>query len=165
MAEPTITKIPRSKCPTFINTTPNSTATYALLGYGVTSYAIAYNPQTTTEKWIIHDNATTTHDGNQKQGTVSQKMYAGDPCFEYVNSLRDKFGSEVRTDVIDVDKYITSGTGTVSYGAKKSNVSIVITNYLGEDAVLEYTIYYDGDPIEGTVTIADGVPTFTPSVS
>lgn len=150
MAEPTITKIPRSQCPTWIDTTPNGqTRTYALLGYGVTEYAIDYNPQTSTEKWIIHDNATTTHDGNQKQGAVSQKMYKGDPCFEYVLGLRDKFGSEVATTVIDVDKFIQSGTGTVSFGAKKSNVIIVITSYLGEDATIEYTIYYNRRPNRG----------------
>jgi hypothetical protein len=35
---------------------------------------------------------------------------------------------------------------------------------IGGDEI-EYTIYFNGDPTEGTVAIADGVPTFTPSVS
>lgn len=58
-----------------------------------------------------------------------------------------------------------TGTGTVSYKAKKSDATIIITSYGGSDAVIEYTIYYDGDPTEGSVTIADGVPTFTPTVA
>ena len=37
---------------------------------------------------------------------------------------------------------------------------LVITQYMGENAVIEYDLYYEGDPIEGTVTFADGVPTF-----
>lgn len=162
---PDISKIQRSKIATFIDTTPGSTATYKILGIGVTEYAIAYNPQTTTEKWIIHDNANTTHDGNQKQGAVSQKAYKGDEVFEYIAGLRDKFGSDVKTTVLDVDMWDATGTTTVSYKAKKSDVTIIITSYGGSDAVIEYTLYYDGDPVEGTVTIADGVPTFTPSVS
>lgn len=162
---PDISKIKRSQIATFIDTTPSTTATYKLLGVGVTEYAIAYNPQTTTEKWIIHDNANTTHDGNQKQGAVSQKAYKGDEVFEYIASLRDKFGSDVKTTVLDVDMWDATGSTTISYAAKKSDVTIIITSYGGEDASIEYTIYYDGDPVEGTVTIADGVPTFTPSVS
>jgi len=163
---PDITKIPRSKIATFIDTTPTANSeTYTLLGVGITEYAISYNPQTTTEKWIIHDNATTTHDGNQKQGAVSQKAYKGDGVFEYVAGLRDKFGSDVKTTALDVDIWDATGTTTVSYSAKKSNITVIITSYGGSDAVIEYTLYYDGDPIEGSVTITSGVPTFTPSVT
>ena len=40
---------------------------------------------------------------------------------------------------------------------------IAVTSYAtGESPVIEYSIYYNGDPIVGTVTIADSVPTFTP---
>ena len=162
---PDISKIKRSQIATFIDTTPSGTATYKLLGVGVTEYAITYNPQTTTEKWIIHDNANTTHDGNQKQGAVNQKAYKGDDVFEYIAGLRDKFGSDVKTTVLDVDMWDATGSTTISYAAKKSDVTIIITSYGGEDAVIEYTIYYDGDPVEGTVTIADSVPTFTPTVA
>ena len=44
-----------------------------------------------------------------------------------------------------------------------SDVIITVTNYMGENAEIEYDIYYDGDAQEGTVTIANGVPTFTPN--
>jgi len=162
---PDISKIKRSQICTFIDITPGeSNPTYAILGVGVTEYAIAYNPQTTTEKWIIHDNANTTHDGNQKQGAVSQKAYKGDSVFEYVAGLRDKFGSDVKTTVLDIDMWDATGSLTPAYSAKKSDATIIITNYGGDDAVIEYTIYYDGDPIEGTATISDGVPSFSASV-
>lgn len=160
---PDITKIKRSQFVTFLDTTPSSTATWKLLGTGITDYAIAYNPQINTEKWIINDNATSDLDSNQKQGDVSQKMYKGDPCFEYANSLRDKVGAEVQTHVLDVDTYDTTATST--YKAKKSDAILAVTNYGGDSATIEYTIYYNGDPVEGTVTISDGVPTFVPSVS
>lgn len=36
---------------------------------------------------------------------------------------------------------------------------------MGENAEIEYTIYYDGDPVEGTVTFAGNVPTFSATTS
>ena len=43
----------------------------------------------------------------------------------------------------------------------KSDCIIAITNYMGEDASIEYSIYYNGDPKEGTVTLdSEGKPTF-----
>ena len=44
-----------------------------------------------------------------------------------------------------------------------NDVIITVNNYMGENAEIEYDIYYDGDTVEGTVTIVEGVPTFTPS--
>ncbi len=36
---------------------------------------------------------------------------------------------------------------------------------MGENAEIEYDIYYDGDAVEGTVTFAGNVPSFTASTS
>ena len=109
---------------------------------------------------IIEDNARTDHSSNQKQGSVTQKCYKNDDVFEFVNAGRDKLN--YKSQVLDIDMWDgTSG----SYPAKVSDVIITVTSYMGENAEIEYDIYYDGDSTEGTVTIADGVPTFTPSVS
>lgn len=162
-SEKALTKVNRSQIATYLDSSGGSSSpTWKLLGVGVTEYAITYNPQVTTEKWIIHDNATSSLDSNQKQGDVSQKIYKGDPCFEYINGLRDKIGGKVQTKVLDID--IWNGSGT-SYPAKQSDVIIAITSYGGETATIEYSIYYNGDPIEGKVTISDETPTFTPTVS
>ena len=151
-------KIDRSQFLTFLDTTPSEdTPTYALLGIGITDYGIAYNPQVETEKWIIEKSARTDHTSNQKQGSVSQKIYKGDPCFEFVHNGLDKLN--YKTHILDIDRW--NGTDG-SYPAKLSDGVIAITNYMGETATIEYDLYYDGDPIEGTVSIADGIPTFTP---
>ena len=48
-------KITREQFVSYLNTTPaGESETWSLLGIGITSYGIAYNPQVTTEKWIIH---------------------------------------------------------------------------------------------------------------
>ena len=112
-----------------------------------------------TEKWIIEDNSRTTHESNEKQSSVTQSMYKGDPCFEFAAAGRDELN--YKTHILDID--IWNGTGT-TYPAKLSDGKLVVTSYGGESAELEYDLYYEGDPTIGTATIAsDGTPTFTPA--
>ena len=156
-----IEKVNRSQFLTFLDTTPSSTATWAILGVGITDYGISYNPQVDTEKWIIEDNARNDHTSNQKQSSITQKIYKNDPCFEFINEGRDKLN--YKSHVLDVDRW--NGTGS-TYPAKYSDVIITVTNYMGENAQIEADIYYDGDTVEGTVTFdSDGVPTFNPTAS
>lgn len=156
-----IEKINRSQFLTYLNTTPSATdPTWSVLGVGITEYGIDFNPQVDTEKWIIEDNARTDHSSNQKQGSVTQKCYKGDAVFEFVNAGRDQLN--YKTQVLDIDRW--NGTGS-SYPAKKSDVIITITKYMGENAEIEYDIYYDGDATDGTVTFTGSTPTFTPTTS
>lgn len=157
-----IEKVNRSQFLTYLDTTPSANnPTFALLGIGITDYGISFNPQVDTEKWIIEDNARNDHTSNQKQGSVSQKIYKNDPCFEFVQAGRDKLN--YRTHILDIDRY--NGDGG-SYPAKLSNGIITITQFMNENAVIEYDLYYDGDSVEGTVTFnASGIPTFVPNTS
>lgn len=156
-----IEKINRSQFLTYLNTTPNATdPTWSVLGVGITEYGIAFNPQVDTEKWIIEDNARTDHSSNQKQGSVTQKCYKNDPVFEFINAGRDKLN--YKAQVLDIDRW--NGTGS-TYPAKLNDVIITVTNYMGEDASIEYDIYYDGDAVEGTVTFTNSTPSFTPTTS
>ena len=155
-----IEKVNRSQFLTYLNTTPNgNSATWAILGVGITEYGVSYNPQVDTEKWIIEDNARNDHTSNQKQGSVEQKIYKGDPCFEFAAAGRDKLN--YKTQILDIDRW--NGTEN-TYPAKLSDGKLVVTETLGENATLSYDLYYDGDTKEGTVTFSDGVPTFTPTV-
>lgn len=158
-----IVKVERDQFLTFLDTTPSSLShTWATLGVGVTDYGIAYNPQVDQEKWIIERNARNIHRSNQKQGTVSQTIYKNDPCFEFIKNGRDKLN--YKSYVLDVDVFdgVESGTDVVC-PAKMNSVIITITQFMNEDATIEYDIYYDGDPVEGTATIdANGQVVFTP---
>lgn len=155
-----IEKIKRSQFLTYMNTGTSANPTWSVLGVGITEYGIDFNPQVDTEKWIIEDNARTDHSSNQKQGSVTQKCYKGDAVFEFVNAGRDQLN--YKTQVLDIDRW--NGTGS-SYPAKKSDVIITITKYMGENAEIEYDIYYDGDATDGTVTFSGSTPTFTPTTS
>ena len=155
-------KIKRSQFLTFLDTTPSEDSrTWAIVRDGVDEYATEYNPQVDTEKWIIEDNARNDHTSNQKQGSVTQKCYKNDPAFEFVAKGRDKLN--YKTHILDIDTWNGTGSSSsVTYPAKQSDGLVAITSYSGEE--IEYDLYYDGDPVEGTVTITAGVPTFTPTI-
>lgn len=152
-----IEKLDRDQFVTFLDTTPTETnPTFAILGIGITDYGISYNPQVDQEKWIIEKNARNIHRSNQKQGSVSQKCYKGDPLFEFVQAGRDQLN--YKTNILDIDRWNgTNGT----YPAKLSEGKIAITQFMNENAVIEYDLYYEGDVKTGTVTITDGIPVFT----
>lgn len=145
----------------FLDTTPTeNTNAWAVIGVGIADYGIAYNPQIDTEKWIIEKNARSDHSSNQKQADATQKCYKGDPVFEFVAKGRDVLN--YTTDILDVDPWNQgTGTGVGKYPAKKQKAMITINKWGGENGECEYSIYYQGDPTIGYVTIAAGVPTFT----
>lgn len=153
-----IEKIKTSQYLRFIDTTPSSSPTWKVVGIGITELATEYNAQVDTEQWIIEDSARNDHTGNQKSSSVTQKCYKGDPEFEFVNAGRDKLN--YKTHILEIDLWDKNGS---NYSAKMSDGLITLSSYSG--AEIEYDLMFDGDPTEGTCTIADGVPTFTESTS
>jgi len=151
---------------TFLDTTPDSTATYKVLGIGVTDYGISYNPQVDSEKWIIEKNARQVHSSNEKQGSVSQTAYKGDPVFEFVADGRDKLN--YKTHILDVDVFNgNESSGTITAPAKLSDGMVAVTQWMAEEATVEYDLYYSGDATDGTAIIntTTGEVTFTPTAS
>lgn len=151
---------------TFLDTTPNSTATYKVLGIGITDYGVSYNPQVDSEKWIIEKNARQVHSSNEKSGSVSQTAYKGDPVFEFVADGRDKLNYV--THILDVDVWDgTESSGIITAPAKLSDGMIAVTQWMAEEATVEYDLYYSGDPVEGQAVIntTTGEVTFTPTAS
>lgn len=154
-----IEKIKTSQYLRFIDTTPSAQSpTWKVVGIGIEDMSTDFNPQVDTIKWIIEDNARNDHTSNQKQSSVTQKCYKNDPEFEFVNAGRDKLN--YNTHILEIDTW--SGTSG-SYAAKMSDGLITVTSYSGEE--IEYDLYFNGNPTDGTVALADGVPTFTPTTS
>lgn len=152
---------------TFLNITPTElTKDFKILGIGITNYGISYNPQVDSEKWIIEKNARQNHSSNEKQGSVSQTAYKGDPLFEFVADGRDKLN--YKTEILDVDVYDgTEVGGVITAPAKLSDGIIAITQWMEEEATVEYDLYYAGDPIEGqaTINLSTGDVSFVASTS
>ena len=153
-----IEKIKNSQYLRYIDTTPTaSSPTWAVIGIGVTELATEYNAQVDTEQWIIEDSARNDHTGNQKSSSVTQKCYKNDPEFEFVNAGRDKLN--YKTHILEIDMWDKTDN---NYAAKMSDGLITVSSYSGGE--IEYDLMFDGDPTEGAATVADGVPTFTPTV-
>lgn len=154
------TRITEDQFVRFIDTTPTAqTPTWALVAAVEEGGAgIDYNPNIDRLKLIVNQNATSNHTSNDKQMSVTYLAYKGDPCFAFVNDGRDKLN--YKTHLLEVDLWDeTSG----SYSAKMSEATIGITSYHGD--TIEFDVYADGDATEGTVTVSNQVPTFTPSTS
>lgn len=153
-----LVKMERSDWMTFLDTTPNSEYTFDILGIGITDLAVAYNPSVESEKWIIEKTARHIHQSNEKQASVSQSIYDGDPCYEFVDAGRNKLN--YKTHILDVNMKKTVSDG--KYYAELTDGLITITSHMGEDATIEYDLYWEGDTQTGSVDISSGTPVFTP---
>jgi hypothetical protein len=159
-----IRKIDRTEWADFLNTTPNTdTPTWAIIGVGITDMSTEYNANVSEEKWIIHKNATKTVDSYALSSGAEQTAYKGDPVFDFIDEIRYrlKTGADAETTLLEIDKYsVTDEESTPKYRARLWTVAISIESNKGETAQVNYTINYKGDPTFGTVTFANGVPTF-----
>lgn len=142
----------------YINTTPgDDSENFEIEGVGVESLALSYNPQISQFKTIIARSADAVFDGYQIQSSVSGKrIYKDDPIYEFLNEARKK-AEAIETQLLEVEM---ANAVEGNYEATKFNVLIVITEFLGDVASIGYDIYMRGNPMAGTVTIADGKPTF-----
>ena len=156
-------KIKRSLFATFINTTPgDGEPTWAKMGKGITSQKISYNPTVTTEQYIDEDNAYTSVDSYAPSLDGQQTCYKGEPVFEYIEALRQSraVGADLETEVLFV--YLYDGNEN-AYKAEKNACVIQLGDYGGDgggSVQLTYTIGLNGNPEQGTATIAEGKVTF-----
>lgn len=154
-------KMNRSEFITYLDVTPETTPTFEKLGIGITDLSIAYNPSVESEKWIIEDVARHIHESNEKQASVSQSIYIGDPCYEFVEKGLDKLN--YKTHILNINRAKELSDGT--FAADLSDGLISITSYMGENATIEYDLYFEGDKKVGSVSFdEDGKPVFTETV-
>lgn len=155
-----LVKDERHKHLTFLDTTPdNEQPTYNVLGPGITELAISYNPSVDSEKWIVEAASRHIHSSNEKNASVSQTIYLGDPCYEFVEAGRDKLN--YKTNILDVN--MSKKVDGDKFYAELTAGMITVTSYLGEEATIEYDLYYEGDKVIGSVDVSSGKPVFTPN--
>jgi hypothetical protein len=149
----TTAKIKRSEVKTFLNVAPSSTASYKLIGDGVTTATINMNPNVTNETYISEETASIYVESYAPTLPVEAVAKNGDDVFEFVDGLRKARSilEEAETDIVNVWLYETpSGS---EYPAEKQPVSIQIDSFGGDGGVaarINYTINYIGDAIPGT---------------
>lgn len=160
---PTLVK--RKDIMLYLDTTPNGEGeTWGLYGNKSTSATYTYNPSSTSETYIVDDNATVTLDSYNITIDGNMKCYFGDAIYDYINGLRYNLatGSDAITKALLIDKYDEDGEG--SFKAQVFDCTISVGSYGGDGGVtptITFTIGLNGTPKQGTVTFADKVPTFT----
>jgi len=149
--------IKRSRFMMFLNTTPAvESATYALIGNGVTELSIDYGAQTKTEQYINADSASTEVTGYQPTAPVTMTAKKGDPVFTFINELRRKRAilSDAYSDIIMADAYdVVNADDLTAIPAEKQPISIQIGSYGGpaeEPLSIDYTINFRGNSEAGT---------------
>lgn len=145
-------KIKRSQVMTFLNTTPSGAATYSLIGDGVTSGAIGYNPKVEEVTYIHEDSATVTVESYAPKLPVEAIAVSGDAVFDFVDDLRIARAvlADAETDIVNVWAY--EAGGPTAYPAEKQGVSIQIDEFGGDGGTstkINYTINFIGDPVVG----------------
>ena len=147
------TKIKRSEFKSFMNTTPSTTATYNVIGDGVTTGTINYNPEVTTETYIDQTSASTEIERYAPVLPIEASAKSGDAVFAFVDALRKDRSvlADAQTDIVNVWLYETPTLG--EYPAEKQTVSIQVDSFGGDGGTavkLNYTINFIGDPVFGT---------------
>ena len=146
------TKIKRNKFACFLNT-GGDTEKWSLIGDGVTSMTVAYNPQTSDETYIHQTSGTTDVESYKPTSSVPMTAHKGDAVFDFVDNLRRKRAvlDEARTEICMVYLYEEATGG--AYPAEKKTCSIQIDDFGGEGGgsnVINFTVNFVGDAVEGT---------------
>jgi len=145
------TTVKRSLIASFLNTGTVGAPTWSIIGPGVTTGKIAYNPKTLQEVYINEDTGHTLIESYAPNMPVEATVISGDPVFNFVDALRQARAvlAAAETQVINVWKY-TSGP---AYTAEKQTVAISIEEFGGaggEVAKIKFTMNYQGAPTLGT---------------
>lgn len=151
-------KIKRSQVQTFLNTTPASTDTWSLIGEGVVTGTINYNPEVTTETYVHEDGATTSVERYAPNYPVEATAINGDAVFEFIDGLRKSRATltDAETEILNVWLYETPAS-TDQYPCEKQAVSIQIDSFGGDGGVatkINYTINFIGDPVVGVYDVS-----------
>jgi len=147
-------KIKRSLIATFVDTSgPAGSETYFLLGEGVISGKINYNPKTLEEVYISEDTANIAVESYAPTMPIQMTAIAGDEVFDYINALRVARAvlGDAETTIVNVWMYEDGGPD--AYPAEQQKVSIQI-NDIGDEGgaavKLNMVINYIDDPLIGT---------------
>jgi hypothetical protein len=144
--------VKRSQFKTFLNTGTLVSPVWSLIGDGVTSGKVAYNPKVTNETYIHEDAATMQIDSYAPTMPIEATAKAGDDVFDYIDAIRKARTvlDSAETEIVNVWLYDTSALGF--YLAEKQAVSIQVDDFGGEGgagAKVNYTINFIGDPVAG----------------
>lgn len=146
-------KAKRSDFKTFLNTGTTEAPVWSLLGEGITTGSINYNPQTTEETYIHQDSGTTLIDSYRPTFPVDAALDTADTAMAAVEEMRQQraVGVAAETEIVNVWLYEAPVGG--EYPAERQRVNIQFDTFGGDgggSTRFSFTINYVGDPTFGT---------------
>lgn len=146
------TSIKRSEFALYLNIGTPGTPDWALIGDGITTGTLNYNPQTSEETYIHQDSGSIEVESYRPTMPFEATCKAGDEVFDYIDNLRVTRAvlAAAQTEVVLVYLYETP-TGS-DYPAEKQTVSVQIDSFGGDggaSAKINYTINFIGDATAG----------------
>jgi hypothetical protein len=146
------TDVKRSLFKSFLNTGTLISPVWSLIGDGIKSGKIAYNPKLTDETYISNDTATISVDSYAPKMPIAGKRKFGDAVSDFLDAsriARDVSGDAV-TQLCNVWLYQTPAGGY--YKAEYQPVSVSFDDFGGDGGTpveLGATINFEGDPTWG----------------
>lgn len=150
----------RSLYATFMNVGDTTQAKYERMGKGISEMKEAYNAEEESNQYIHEDSATNEVVSYSPTFDVTQKCYANEPIFEFIDEKRKTLAVEedAKTECLKV--YLYSQLAENVYEASKINTTIVLGDFDAKE--ITYNVKQNGNQTIGYVTIAeDGTITFT----
>lgn len=161
MAAPKLTKLKKHQTIPFINTAAaEGPESWARIGKS-TIFALALNPNVVTNDYI--EDEMPTDEITYYKPSLPQELQTikGDPAFDFMYDMMFNLptGEDVKKDVLLVFAGDIGEPDSHKFNAWKCKASIQLTEFNTVDEKITFTISIIS--IErGTVTIAEGVPTF-----
>lgn len=146
-------KIKRSQIQSFLDVNPSGAASLKLLGSGVVSGKITYNPKTSEETYVHQDTASIAVESYAPTLAVEMTAQDDDDVFGFLDTLRRNRStlSDAETDLVNVWMY--EAGGPTAYPAERQPVSIQIDDFGGDGgtaAKINFTINFVGPATAGT---------------
>lgn len=151
----------RSLFATFMNVGTVEEPDYARMGKGISEMKESYNAEEESNQYIHEDSATNEVVSYSPTFDVTQKCYAGEKIFEFIDGKRDDLAVEedAKTDCLKV--YLYKQLAENIYKASKINTTLVIGDFDAKE--ITYNVKQNGNQTQGYATIDEetGKVTFT----
>ena len=159
----TVTTVARSQFKTFMNTGTPSVPVWSVIGSGVSTGKIAYNPKILQELYIDQTTGFTDVMSYMPNYPIEAICRAGDLVFNAVDTIRINRSILDAAHVDIVNVWLYEGNVSGQYPAERQTVSVQINDYGGDGGnvnKISYTLNFIGAPIPGFFNPTGGV--FTP---
>lgn len=159
-------KLARKAYATYLDATfgGKDSPNWYLVGKDIEDMSVELNPDTESKENILGE--TSVSDNGYTPSVSADPYYANpnDSIYPKIKSIAMERlkGDDCKTQILEV---IIEDTSSTSHEAYIEDVIVKPQSYGGDTSgfAIPFDVLFDGNRKKGTVTITDGVPTFTPA--